>query len=419
MNLNKFIIQAAAAMFLVTAAASCNKDDVILDDEDDKPQINIPDLDDIDDDSDILFMPLSYFQRASVRYTFAGRKVVLHPIVKGYINPSYSWSLDGKEAGDGEEYFSFVPENAGSYTVEVTVSENGRNSKTAIIIAAVNHTELEGFRDNSGAAGLKILEYVPGPGQFIGENMDGMDATLSAANAWARERLETGKLVSLGSFGGYIIAGFDHSIVAGNGEYDFIIEGNAFNSPAGSSNEPGIVWVMQDVNGNGLPDDEWYELLGSARGNSDTRIDFGITYNRPAADGADVDWVTLDGTTGSVDYVSAFHAQPSYYPAWIDAANYTLYGTCLPFYGIRNSVTKQWELPFFDWGYADNAGNDNLGSGHGEGNNCVGFKISNAVYCDGTPVTLQYIDFVKVQTGVLGKCGHLGEVSTEITGIHE
>ena len=42
----------------------------------------------------------------------------------------------------------------------------------------------------------------------------------------------------------------------------FAIQGNAFDS----SNEPGIVWVMQDVNGNGLPDDEWYELRGSETG---------------------------------------------------------------------------------------------------------------------------------------------------------
>lgn len=418
MRFAKIILQGAAALLFVAAAASCNKDDVILDEED-QPQINIPDLDDIDDSDEVLFIPLSYYQRASVRYTFAGRKVVLHPIVKGYVNPSYSWSLDGKEAGDGGEYFSFVPENAGSYTVEVTVSEKGKSNKTAIIIAAVNHSEIEGFRDNSAAAGLKVLEYVPGPGQFIGENMEGMDASLSSANAWARERLENGKLVSLGSFGGYIIASFDHSIVAGKGEYDFVVEGNAFNSPAGSSNEPGIVWVMQDVNGNGLPDDEWYELLGSSRGDADSRIDFGITYYHPTADRSDIDWVTLDGSTGCVDYVSAFHTQASYFPAWIDVEDYTLYGTYLPYKATRNPDTRQWDLPAFEWGYADNAGNDNYGSGAGEGNNCVGFKISNAVFCDGTPVNLQYIDFVKVQTGVLGKCGHLGEISTEISGIHE
>ena len=61
--------------------------------------------------------------------------------------------------------------------------------------------------------------------------------------------------VSLGGFGGYIVVGFDHSI-DNSGDYDLGILGNSFSG----SSEPGIVWVMQDENGNGLPDDTWYEL---------------------------------------------------------------------------------------------------------------------------------------------------------------
>ena len=34
--------------------------------------------------------------------------------------------------------------------------------------------------------------------------------------------------------------------------YDFSIEGNAFDT----SSEPGVEWVMQDVNGNREPDEE-------------------------------------------------------------------------------------------------------------------------------------------------------------------
>ena len=32
---------------------------------------------------------------------------------------------------------------------------------------------------------------------------------------------------------------------------------------SGGSSEPGIVLVSKDTNGNGLADDEWYELAGS------------------------------------------------------------------------------------------------------------------------------------------------------------
>lgn len=47
------------------------------------------------------------------------------------------------------------------------------------------------------------------------------------------------------------------------------------------------------------------------------------------------------------------------------------------------------------------------------------FKIENAVYPDGSPVDLKYIDFVKVQCGVNGKSGWLGEISTEVFGVFD
>ena len=64
----------------------------------------------------------------------------------------------------------------------------------------------------------------------------------------------------------------------------------------------------------------------------------------------------------------------------------------------------------------DNFGNDQIegGStvdGSGQRN---GFKIYNAIHADGTEANLQYIDFIKIQCGVLAKSGWLGEVSTEV-----
>lgn len=58
----------------------------------------------------------------------------------------------------------------------------------------------------------------------------------------AENLVNTTNYVSLGSFGGYIVVGFDHSVLNKEGEYDFAIQGNSFET----SNEPGIVWVMQD-----------------------------------------------------------------------------------------------------------------------------------------------------------------------------
>ena len=56
------------------------------------------------------------------------------------------------------------------------------------------------------------------------------------------------------------------------------------------------------------------------------------------------------------------------------------------------------------------------GANNAGGRNFNGFSISNAVYPDGTPADLLFIDFVKVQTAVNFNSGILGEVSTEVIG---
>jgi len=192
--------------------------------------------------------------------------------------------------------------------------------------------------------------------------------------------------------------------------YDFSIEGNAFDT----SSEPGVVWVMQDVNGNGEPDDEWYELRGSETGKEGTVSGYAVTYYRPAGRGMDVQWTDSEGRSGTVEYRGEFHDQDFYYPAWA-ADTYTLRGTLLE---SRNMVDDRgfWINRPYEWGYADNYGSDCLAGGDamdGKGQS-NGFRIANAMQPDGTPVELKYIDFVKVQVGVNAKSGPLGEVSTEV-----
>ena len=192
--------------------------------------------------------------------------------------------------------FKFTPSAPGEYTVSCTVSEDaptekisrnidkGKTAVTAIVkVVCVDKKEQDGFRA-SGSSKLwnKVYEYTPAPGQFINETstiggMTGKETFPEAAVAWATQRLKDKLHVSLGSFGGYIIVGFDHSIPNSGNQYDFCIQGNAFDG----SSEPGIVWVMQDINGNGLPDDEWYELKGSEAGKKETIRNFEVTYYRP------------------------------------------------------------------------------------------------------------------------------------------
>lgn len=370
----------------------------------------------------VWFAPNMYGADSTDRYTFAGRPVYLRPETEGIDATQFSWTVDGEMTSCDTEIFCFIPEKAGSHDVTVTV--NGSVS-ASVRVVCVEGDEASRMRKPTGishAVFEKVYEWVPAPGQFINETssiggMTGSETTMETACVWAEDRMKSGRFVSLGAYGGHIVVGFDHSIAAGQAEYDFSIGGNAFLANDGGSNEPGVVWVMQDVNGNGLPDDEWYELKGCESGNSDVRKFYNVTYYRPSGPGMDVAWTDSDGKAGVVRYMGAFHSQDYYYPAWIVFPSYTLSGTLLPSKNAIDPLTGRWINKAYDWGYADNAGADNLpGAGAGGDGQRNGFRISNAVFADGSPAGLLYIDFIKVQTGVLAQSGILGEVSTEVSG---
>ena len=268
----------------------------------------------------------------------------------------------------------------------------------------------------------RVYEYTPAPGQFINEIKTGgfneTHTTAESACIYAEERFANDIWVSLGGFGGYIVVGFDHSI-ENTGGYDFAVLGNSFSG----SSEPGIVWVMQDENGNGLPDDTWYELAGSETGKPETIQNYEVTYYRPSEPQQPVKWTDNRGNSGKVDYLIQYHRQDYYYPLWIEEDSYTLTGTCLEARNYDASTNgTYWVNAEYDWGYADNfspidrlTDDDNAGAGV----NANHFKISNAIDKSGKTKHLDFIDFVKVQVGVNTKSGWLGEVSTEVCGFYD
>ncbi len=270
-----------------------------------------------------------------------------------------------------------------------------------------------------------VYEYTPAPGQFINDNrtggFTGEETTPEAACAYALERLSLKRFVSLGAFGGYIIVGFDHSIInLGQAAYDFGITGNAFDRRNGSSNEPGIVWVMQDTNGNGLPDDTWYQLAGSEYSSPRTSHEYSVTYYRPESPSMSVRWTDSDGESGYVDYLRSQHPQDYYYPAWIKADSYTLSGTLMAAQNSQDPETGDWLNPPYAWGYADNMGSDCIESSDtDDGGQTVGFRIANAVDAAGRKANLPYIDFIKVQTALMSQSGRLGENSCEVLSFRD
>lgn len=266
-----------------------------------------------------------------------------------------------------------------------------------------------------------VFEYTPAPGQYINDILTGgMTDPLTTpeeAAAWAKERLEKRLFVSLGAFGGYITVGFDHEVLNSRDDYDFAVFGNAFLSATGGNSEPGTVWVMEDTNGNALPDDIWYEIRGSEYYDSSTIHGYSVTYYRPSEAGQAVEWRDNLGNTGSIDYLKAFHNQDYYYPAWIEEESYTLTGTRLASRTQCVPETGLWVNEPFPWGYADNMGEDSTSiDGMPQANR---FRISDAVDTDGKPVELRAISFVKLQTSVLAQGGALGELSTEVLGFYD
>lgn len=288
---------------------------------------------------------------------------------------------------------------------------------------------------------VKVLEYYPAPGQFVGK-LPAIDATMSEAERLqACEAQLTDQLpVSLGAFGGYITFGFTEPIANTRGS-DLSILGNAYYAAAdpvygaatiGGSIEPGIVYAGV---GTSPETAEWYELAGSEYYTTATP-NVTITYQRPDAEQGEhtqpysvydryipfrVEWTDRNGTEcDTVGYMMklTFHTQ-SYYPTWIDADRLTFRGSRLPDNTInrggdgtdsdnpQNWISYRYAADAY--GYADAAPTDDKTYNT--------FDLDWAVDGNGNPVKLTHADFIRVQTGVLQMCGWIGEQSTEVCSV--
>jgi len=280
----------------------------------------------------------------------------------------------------------------------------------------------------------KVFEYCPAPGQYVNKMPEYKhDDTQEIMIQKVEEEILGNKkgLVTLGAYGGYIVFGFDHLVENRPGKYDFKIWGNAYylnaNPAPGElhtgSCEPGIVMVSFDANGNGIPDDLWYELAGSEYYKPETVKNYEITYFKPDPDKlptphptfpflTDTSYVKWTDNQGATGYVARnrSHTQ-SYYPQWISEETLVYEGTKLKNNGVDETGTGQNFVQYaYPWGYADNHPNDNIRSN---------FDIGWAIDEHGNKVDLPGIHFVKVYTGVNQYCGWFGETSTEIMGAED
>lgn len=289
----------------------------------------------------------------------------------------------------------------------------------------------------------KILEYQPAAGQFRVEPAWDNPVDFFTSDS---------KGLSLGALGGYVVFGFDQPIYNNpQNPYgvDFTVEGNSFvAAEKGVWTEPGAVQVMEDKNGDGIPNDgEWYELAGSDYWLSTTKHNVELTYYNPSYnDRYTVSWTIKWEENGETHYehgcvvTNNFHKH-TFYPDYFynqdnpDPAyrwyNPNVSRDSITFTGlnyIRGCIDMRAPtyIEFYNYsgfGYCDNKGfvkDDSriaqnpygrpaLGEAAGDG-----MDISWAVDKDGNHVELEKIDFVKVYTAGQVIAGWLGEWSTEV-----
>lgn len=287
----------------------------------------------------------------------------------------------------------------------------------------------------------KVFDYRPAVGQFVnempkyeaGDNQETMNQKVLEAIGNNNKGL-----VSLGGYGGYVVVGFDHTIQNEPNKRDFRVLGNAFSNesakpgdPDGGSSEPGIIMVSYDKNKNGKPDDEWFEIAGSAHvdatkepwyemaknaGNDvETYFDYEITYHRPASEPNSAEAMKTyikwedNKNNGGYKAKNKSHLQ-CYYPLWLKEDKLTFKGTRLPQNGIPQQGNNMYVLYKFTYGYADNELNS-------KNDACI--DIDWAVNSKGQKVNLPGVDFIKIYTGVNQENGEIGENSTEIKGIED
>lgn len=329
-----------------------------------------------------------------------GKSLVLAPVISNIANPkTFAWTVNGTTQSSTKEHLTFTPITKGVYTIVVTEQSTFAKAEVEVTCTEPEGTYFRPIKDGNKATAATVFDYIPAPGQFVDYQIGSKPAKpMTEAQNWLNTNNTSG-FIHIGAFGGYWIVGFDHSVKNEAGKADLLINGNAFQGWS----EPGIIWVMQDENGNGLPDDTWYELKGSEATAKTTKYRYAITYYKPNASGSNVLWTDNGGNTGSVDY-NGYHTQAYYFPMFISESYYTLVGTRLaPNFFIEGGIEYAKDL---GWGYVDNYNSDTTRPRNE-------FWIEDAIQADGTSANLTHIDFVKVHTGTIGKGSAVGEISTE------
>ena len=171
------------------------------------------------------------------------KSLTLHPEFSG---ERYEWKLSYEStAADSlvatTRDYTFVAYETGTYWLKLNICD--ATNPVEHLMQIVVYDEEVAYSPYI----TRVYEYRPAPGQFVNElprYTEGDTEETMRQKAEDCLAYNAGTMVSLGGYGGYIVVGFDHTIVNRPGEYDFKVLGNAFYSTGkptaalGGSSEP-------------------------------------------------------------------------------------------------------------------------------------------------------------------------------------
>ena len=360
-------------------------------------------------DNDSIFRWVFAFSEINIPI---GAEVAITPyILENPKDGEWSWTVNGIETEDRQKTLVFKGEEEGTVSIHARLSGDSINEEKEFLVHVCPKAG-RFIRNQGGKADAnRIYAYMPAPGHqvngFILTNKDRLSFPSGCTHEDACDSVllffERGWSISLGGCGGYVTAGFDHSIMKKETGNELCIKGNPFDYQS----EPGIIWVSQDVNGDGIPNDLWYELGGSEYGTENHFLNYAITYYHPTRPCSATVWKDNRNESGHVPYMSYWNKEEYYWAPWIAQTECTYFGSALASkHTYEDGISH---MPPYEWGYTDNLGSDydkNRGMGF--------YSLKNARTWDGKKAELEFIDFIKVQTAQAGWTPNLGEISTEV-----
>ncbi|WP_341836240.1 PKD-like domain-containing protein [Chitinophaga pollutisoli] len=146
----------------------------------------------------------------------------IKPEVSNAEGASYLW-LQGEDTLSRERNLLHIFGEPGENTLQLKVKTVAGEAIQSVKVTVNAQVYTNGV--------FKVHDFQPAPAQFTNKLPLWAEGDTEAMMiAKAETALKSGSMICLGGFGGYVVMGFDHTILNVPGEYNFQVLGNAFNN---------------------------------------------------------------------------------------------------------------------------------------------------------------------------------------------